>query len=75
MLQFRASKSRPVWCVKLPAAVIFPTDAKLLERIEESRRTLPLNSIKSLRVVPIDRETAAAIGQQEPRRTRRARVA
>ena len=72
MLQFRASKSRPVWCVQLPAAVIFPTDAKLLERIEESRRTLPLNSIKSLRVVPVGRETAAAIGQQEPRRVRAA---
>jgi hypothetical protein len=72
MLQFRASKSRPVWCVQLPAAVIFPTDAKLLERIEESRRTLPLNSIKSLRVVPVVGEAAAAIGRQEPRRVRAA---
>ena len=75
MLQFRASKSRPVWCVQLPAAVIFPTDAKLLERIEESRRTLPVNSIKSLRVVPVDRETAAAIGRLEPPRAQRVRVA
>jgi hypothetical protein len=38
-------------CVKLPAAVAFPTDARLLERIETSRRALPLNSVKPLRRV------------------------
>jgi len=38
-------------CIKLPAAVAFPTDARLLERIETSRRALPLNSVKSLRRV------------------------
>ena len=36
-------------CIKLPAAVAFPTDAHLLERIERSRRALPLNSVKPLR--------------------------
>jgi hypothetical protein len=35
--------------VKLPAAVAFPTDARLLQRIEASRRALPQNNIKSLR--------------------------
>jgi hypothetical protein len=35
-------------CIKLPAAVAFPTDAHLLERIERSRRALPPNSIKPL---------------------------
>lgn len=38
-----------VSCVKLPAAVAFPTDERLLKRIEESRRALPLNNIKTLR--------------------------
>lgn len=38
-------------CIKLPAAVAFPTDARLLERIETSRRALPLNSVKPLRRV------------------------
>ena len=38
-------------CIKLPAAVAFPTDARLLERIESSRRALPLNSVKPLRRV------------------------
>lgn len=51
MLQFRASKCRPVWCVQLPAGVTFPTDPQLLERMEQSRKTLPVNSIKSLRLV------------------------
>lgn len=36
-------------CVRLPAAVAFPTDVKLLERIETSRKALPANSIKPLR--------------------------
>ena len=39
---------RGVSCVKLPAAVAFPTDERLLERIEASRRALPLNSMKAL---------------------------
>jgi hypothetical protein len=40
---------RGVSCVKLPAAVAFPTDDRLLQRIEESRRALPPNNMKSLR--------------------------
>ena len=37
-----------VSCVKLPAAVAFPTDDRLLRRIEESRRALPANNMKAL---------------------------
>jgi hypothetical protein len=37
-----------VSCVKLPAAVAFPTDDRLLQRIEDSRRALPPNSMKPL---------------------------
>jgi virulence-associated protein VagC len=37
-----------VSCVKLPAAVAFPTDHRLLRRIEESRRALPANNMKAL---------------------------
>ncbi|HVJ30921.1 MAG TPA: hypothetical protein VNA66_11485 [Gammaproteobacteria bacterium] len=38
-----------VSCVKLPAAVAFPTDGRLLQRIEESRRALPAtNNMKPL---------------------------
>jgi hypothetical protein len=40
---------RGVSCVKLPAAVAFPTDVRLLERIEESRRALPVDNMKALR--------------------------
>jgi hypothetical protein len=36
-------------CIRLPAAVAFPTDVKLLERIETSRKALPANSVKALR--------------------------
>jgi hypothetical protein len=36
-------------CVRLPAAAAFPTDVKLLQRIESSRNALPANSVKSLR--------------------------
>jgi hypothetical protein len=36
-------------CIRLPAAVAFPTDGRLLERIETSRKQLPLNSIKPVR--------------------------
>ena len=38
-----------VSCVKLPATVAFPTDDRLLQRIEESRRALPRNNMKALR--------------------------
>ena len=41
--------SRGVSCVKLPSAVAFPTNDRLLRRIEESRRTLPTNNMKALR--------------------------
>ena len=37
-----------VSCVKLPAAVAFPTDDRLLQRIEASRRALPANNMKAL---------------------------
>jgi hypothetical protein len=42
---------RGVSCVKLPAAVAFPTDDELLRRIEASRRALPANNMKALRNV------------------------
>jgi hypothetical protein len=69
MLQFRASKCRPVWCVQLPAGVTFPTDRQLLERIEKSRNTLPVNSIKPLLLVRCA-ETARSPAKDE-RRTQR----
>ena len=40
---------RGVSCVKLPAAVAFPTDDRLMQRIEASRRALPPDNMKSLR--------------------------
>jgi hypothetical protein len=40
--------SHGVSCVKLPAAVAFPTDDRLLQRIEELRRALPANNMKPL---------------------------
>jgi hypothetical protein len=40
--------SHRVSCVKLPAAVAFPTDGRLLQRIEEQRRALPANNMKPL---------------------------
>ena len=43
-----SSVSGVVSCVKLPAAVAFPTDGRLLQRIEESRRALPVNNMKPL---------------------------
>jgi hypothetical protein len=43
---------RGLGCVKLPATAAFPTDDKLLQRIEEARRALPRNSMKALRRVP-----------------------
>jgi len=39
---------RGVSCVKLPAAVAFPIDSQLLDRLEQSRRALPPNSVKPL---------------------------
>lgn len=37
-------------CIRLPATVAFPTDARLLERIAMSRKALPaLNNVKPLR--------------------------
>jgi hypothetical protein len=42
------SFSGPAHCIQLPAAVAFPTDVRLLERIERSRKALPPNSIKPL---------------------------
>jgi hypothetical protein len=39
---------RGVSCVKLPAAVAFPTDDGLLRRLEASRRALPANNMKAL---------------------------
>jgi len=40
--------SREVSCVKLPAAAAFPIDSQLLDRLEQSRRALPPNSVKAL---------------------------
>lgn len=40
--------SQTVSCVKLPATVEFPTDDRLLKRLEASRRALPPNSVKAL---------------------------
>ncbi len=39
---------RGVSCVKLPATVEFPTDERLLHRLEQSRRALPPDSMKPL---------------------------
>jgi hypothetical protein len=39
---------REVSCVKLPATVAFPIDSQLLDRLEQSRRALPPNSVKPL---------------------------
>ena len=38
-----------VSCVKLPAAAAFPTDGRLLQRIEALRRALPADNMKPLR--------------------------
>ena len=46
--------------VRLPATVAFPTDSRLLDRIEERRNALPPNSVKPLRrVVHVHGNTAA----------------
>lgn len=52
---------RGVSCVKLPAAVAFPTDDGLLRRLEASRRALPPNNMKALwKVVELDRARSRA---------------
>jgi hypothetical protein len=54
-----------VSCVKLPAAVAFPTDDRLLRRIEELRRALPSDNMKPLWKI---RERASSVAASEPRR-------
>jgi hypothetical protein len=56
--------SHGVSCVKLPAAVAFPTDDRLLQRIEDLRRALPANNMKPLWK---SRERASAPAPSEPR--------
>ena len=46
---WRSFGSHGVSCVKLPAGVAFPTDGRLLQRIETSRRALPMDNMKPLR--------------------------
>ena len=53
-----------VSCVKLPAAVAFPTDDRLLQRLEESRRALPANNMKPLWK---SRECTSSLLPSEPR--------
>src|SRR5262245_29266315 len=53
-----------VACVKLPAAVAFPTDDRLLQRIEASRRALPANNMKPLWK---SRESASSLAPSESR--------
>ena len=54
---------RGVSCVKLPAAVAFPTDDRLIKRLEELRRALPPNSVKALRQ---HREPLGAVAASAP---------
>ncbi len=63
---------RGVSCVKLPAAVSFPTDAGLMQRIEESRRALPSNNMKPLRKprAPLSVVSASAQRVRDPGETR-----
>ena len=58
--------SRGVSCVKLPAAVAFPIDSQLLDRLEQSRRALPPNSVKALSRARAS-ERAEAQPAQRPR--------
>jgi hypothetical protein len=52
---------RGIACVKLPAAVAFPTDDALLRRLEARRRTLPPNNVKALwKVVELQSATTGA---------------
>jgi hypothetical protein len=52
--------------VKLPAAVAFPTDDRLLRRIEASRRALPPDNMKSLRKSRERSNAVAATAQRVP---------
>ena|SRR5687767_11238735 len=55
--------SSGVSCVKLPAAVAFPTDDRLLQRIEVLRRALPANNMKPLWK---SRDRASSVIRSEP---------
>ncbi len=56
--------SRGVSCVKLPAAVAFPIDSQLLDRLEQSRRALPPNSVKALWKTRAPEHTDAKLAPQ-----------
>jgi hypothetical protein len=47
-MRFRDLFGSDVSCIKLPAAVAFPIDDRLLQRIGELRRALPKNNVKPL---------------------------
>jgi|SRR5688572_18764058 len=55
--------SSGVSCVKLPAAVAFPTDDRLLQKIQELRRALPANNMKPLWK---SRDRASSVIRSEP---------
>jgi len=57
---------RGVSCVKLPAAVAFPIDSQLLDRLEQSRRALPPNSVKPL-LRSLEPQQAEPRSAQRPR--------
>ena len=57
---------RGVSCVKLPAAVAFPTDGRLLQRIEELRRSLPANNMKPLWKIRQHERAAAQLAEAMP---------
>jgi hypothetical protein len=57
---------RVLSCVKLPAAVAFPTDERLLRRLEDLRRALPPNSVKALRTSREPLRVVAASAQHLP---------
>jgi hypothetical protein len=52
-----------VSCVKLPAAVAFPINPQLLDRLEQSRRALPPNSVKALWKTRVREHTEAQPAQ------------
>ena len=56
--------SREVSCVKLPAAVAFPIDSQLLDRLEQSRRALPPNSVKALSKARASERAQAQVSQR-----------
>jgi hypothetical protein len=49
MFNRASSKGRYHTCVRLPAGAAFPTDGKLIERIEMSRKALPVDNVKPVR--------------------------